>query len=393
MGSSSVGFIGTPSANASSLKTTIQQNSHPFVAGDAVVFKSTGFTAADNDGTDANTFVAGVVESTDTNSFTLVFQGEVNFGSSFSLTGGQVYYLDPDRKGKLTEVEPTRSDNILKPLVIATSATEGIVVNTLGNVKNEGAQVLTPVGTIVPFAGVPRKVPGNYLLCYGDAVPMGVGTQTKLYRDLFNVVEHTYELNASFTGAATGSLTANVLLSGDVGSNFGSPFAIGQTKNHSLENGDKFYIEHGTSSAFTIVTVTGSDPESSEVQLQFTESISGGLTAFDYANADTVTVRSLGITSIDAASALTGPGPNFSLTHAGNKFFIPDLRSRFVVGGQKGGSLTNRSAAGTIGGNETINKFSILGCLGNVSNNIQYIFIIFFPPNNDLEPLHDQHVI
>ena len=124
MGSSSVGFIGTPSANASSLKTTIQQNSHPFVAGDAVVFKSTGFTAADNDGTDANTFVAGVVESTDTNSFTLVFQGEVNFGSSFSLTGGQVYFLDPDRKGKLTEVEPTKTDNILKPLVIATSATE-----------------------------------------------------------------------------------------------------------------------------------------------------------------------------------------------------------------------------------------------------------------------------
>ena len=92
MGSSSVGFIGTPSANASSLKTTIQQNSHPFVAGD-VVFKSTGFTSADNDGSDANTFVAGVIESTDTNSFTLVFQGEINFGTSFSLTGGQVYYL------------------------------------------------------------------------------------------------------------------------------------------------------------------------------------------------------------------------------------------------------------------------------------------------------------
>ena len=74
---------------------------------------------------------------------------------------------------------------------------------------------------------------------------MGVGSDTKLYRDLFNVVDHTYQLNASFTGAATGSLTANVLLSGDVGSNFGSP-SIGQTKNHSLENGDKFYVVHGT---------------------------------------------------------------------------------------------------------------------------------------------------
>ena len=353
MGSSSVGFIGTPSANASSLKTTIQQTSHPFVAGDAVVFKSTGFTAADNDGSDANTFVAGLVESASTDSFTLVFQGEINFGASFSLTGGQVYYLDPDNTGKLTETEPTKTDHILKPLLIATSETEGIVVNTLGNVKNEGAQVLTPVGTIVPFAGVPRKVPGNYLLCYGDAVPMGVGTQSTLYRDLFNVVEHTYELNASFTGSATGSLTANVLFSGDVGSNFGSPFNIGQTKNHSLENGDKFYVVHGTNSSFTIVTVTGADPESSEVQLQFTESISGGLTAFDYTNADTVTFKSLGVTSIDTSAALTGPGPNFSLTHAGNKYFIPDLRSRFVVGGQKGGSLTDRTEAGTIGGSET----------------------------------------
>ena len=120
MGSSSVGFIGTPSANASSLKTTIQQTSHPFVAGDAVVFKSTGFTAADNDGSDANTFVDGLVESTSTDSFTLVFQGEINFGASFSLTGGQVYYLDPNNTGKLTETEPTKTDHILKPLLIVT---------------------------------------------------------------------------------------------------------------------------------------------------------------------------------------------------------------------------------------------------------------------------------
>ena len=353
MGSSSVGFIGTPSANASSLKTTIQQSSHPFVAGDAVVFKSTGFTSADNDGSDANTFVAGVIESTDTNSFTLVFQGEINFGANFSLTGGQVYYLDPDNKGKLTEVEPTKTDNVLKPLVIATSTTEGIVVNTLGNVKNEGAQVLTPVGTIVPFAGSPRKVPGNYLLCYGDAVEMGVGSDTKLYRDLFNVVDHEYQLNASFTGAATGSLTASILFNGDVGSNFGAPFEKGQTKNHSLKNGDKFYVVHGSEESYTIVSVTGATPDSNEVLLQFSESISGGLTSFDYANSDTVTFRSLGITNIAAADALTGAGPNFSLTHAGNKFFIPDLRSRFVLGSQKGSSLTDRSDAGTIGGSET----------------------------------------
>ena len=39
------------------------------------------------------------------------------------------------------------------------------------------------------------------------------------------------------------------------------------------------------------------------------------------------------------------------------------------------------------------NKFSIFLCCGQLSNKIQYIFIIFFPPNNNLEPLYDQHAI
>ena len=353
MGNSSIGFVGTPSANASSLKTTIRQEGHPFVAGDVVVYESDGYTHPKYDGVSENSFVAGVIESANVDDFTLVLQGNIDFtnASGFAITAGNTYYLDTSStSGKITETEPTDETKVFKPVIIANAENKGIVVNTLGNVRNESASLVTPVGTIMPFAGNPRKKPGNYLLCYGDAVPMGIGSQTKEFTQLFPIIKDKYFISGSFTGNATGSLTASVKFPGSVGENFGSPFNIGQTKNHSLENGDKFYVVHGTNQ-FSIVGVTGASFDSEVVTLQYLEGISGG-TSFSYSANDTLEIYALGVTSIAAGDALTGSGPDFSLTHAGNKFIIPDLRSRSILGAQQGENLTSRDS-GTLGGSET----------------------------------------
>ena len=79
MGNSSIGFVGTPSANASSLKTTIRQEGHPFVTGDVVVYESDGYTHPKYDGVSENSFIAGVIESANVDDFTLVLQGNIDF--------------------------------------------------------------------------------------------------------------------------------------------------------------------------------------------------------------------------------------------------------------------------------------------------------------------------
>jgi len=71
------------------------------------------------------TAVAGVDD------FTLQFGGYISAGLS-GLTPGAVQYLSPSSAGDLTETKPTTAGQVIKPLIIADSATSGYWTNYLG---------------------------------------------------------------------------------------------------------------------------------------------------------------------------------------------------------------------------------------------------------------------
>jgi hypothetical protein len=78
----------------------------------------------------ANAQVLGLVESIDGADAVVITSGPFSniFGLS-GLTTGDVYYLDPNSAGDVTNTDPTNTNGILdKPVFIATSATSGVII-------------------------------------------------------------------------------------------------------------------------------------------------------------------------------------------------------------------------------------------------------------------------
>ena len=102
---------------------SVNQASHGFAVQDAVYFDGTNWLKAQADAID--TLGIGVVSVvTDVDNFTVITDGKITGLSG--LTTGEWYYVSDATAGLLTTTESTIYSN---PLLIATSATEGIVLS------------------------------------------------------------------------------------------------------------------------------------------------------------------------------------------------------------------------------------------------------------------------
>ena len=182
--SSSVGTDGK------SMRATKFQSGHGFSAGSVVRFVQqadgvTGhFALAQADG-GVTAEAVGIVESVDAagNEFTIVYGGEIstaNFisvNSTLGVTGSDVWFLDPDVLGGLTNTAPTNSGDIIKPILTLVSGSQddrGLVTNYIGtHIGGENTVSLDsvhPVGEIIAFAGNTSDVPTGWQLCDGSTV-------------------------------------------------------------------------------------------------------------------------------------------------------------------------------------------------------------------------------
>ena len=117
----------------------ISQASHGFVVGDVVYHNGTIYVKARADAA-ATAEALGVVSAVaDVNTFSLVAGGRITTLSG--LTPGDVYFLSDATAGLLTTTEPTAVGSITKPILVATSATAGYVINYRGIVVQSAGAV------------------------------------------------------------------------------------------------------------------------------------------------------------------------------------------------------------------------------------------------------------
>lgn len=124
-------------------KKTIRQSGHSFLVGIPVTLGSDGRYYAAKADTPDNAEVVGVVSAVDNEFFEITFLGEV-FGIGSNITDdntalitGSVYYLSPYYAGKLTGSQPTQQNTVHKAVLLATSATSGVVMPWTGGVLTE----------------------------------------------------------------------------------------------------------------------------------------------------------------------------------------------------------------------------------------------------------------
>lgn len=182
--SSSVGTDGK------SMRATKFQAGHGFSAGSVIRYVQqtdgvTGnFALAQADG-GVTAEAVGIVESVDAagNEFTVIYGGEINtanfisVNSTLGVTGSDVWFLDPDVLGGLTNTAPTNSGDIIKPILTLVSGSQddrGLVTNYIGtHIGGENTVSLDsvhPVGEIIAFAGNTSDVPTGWQLCDGSTL-------------------------------------------------------------------------------------------------------------------------------------------------------------------------------------------------------------------------------
>jgi hypothetical protein len=129
----SVGATGaTGPGGGSSSTTSVSQTAHGFAVGDVVIYNGTAYAKAKADNVDDAEVVGMVSAVADADDFTLTTVGQVTGLSG--LTAGTTYFLSPLTAGALTATEPTTLGQVSKPLLVATSATQGFFFNWRGEV-------------------------------------------------------------------------------------------------------------------------------------------------------------------------------------------------------------------------------------------------------------------
>lgn len=174
----SPGGSGGSSGASSSLPVT-QANS--FAVGDAVYFDGTNWAKARADA--AATLGVAVVSAATASSFTAQFSGPI--AGLSGLTAGQYYFVSDATPGALTATEPTATTSYSNPVLLATSATAGIVLPFRPNAVQGGiwpgtsGQLTSGSGTAVTVgsglslsggtlatAGARMALDANHLLAY-----------------------------------------------------------------------------------------------------------------------------------------------------------------------------------------------------------------------------------
>jgi len=301
--------------DASAVRKQYTSASHGLTVGSVVRYTPTGSItgAIATSGEYAETL--GIVSSVESSGVvTVTTLGYVNGlsgarmtveGSEFS--AGNVYFLSAGVTGKLIAdpdlASATRlsAGQIRKPMFLALSATAGMVLNYIGSKTPSPTDEvylpgLVPVGVIQSFAGDPAYIPAEWLLCDGDSY------RTLDYPDLYTVIGRTYYTNVVF--GSTG-LTGTV--------NGGS---------RSIAVGDIITLDGATAGVASINSSTG--------QIVVDRSITAGTKALN---------------------VYTNSGGQ-------NLFFVPDLRTRYPLGGSTGSTAFTSAGLsgytiGTFGGSES----------------------------------------
>lgn len=325
---------------------TWEQASHGLFEGQAVFYDGTKFVAALASMTGASANAVGLVESKSANAVTVVYQGEVDFGSAslgiddgaVSLTAGVVYHLSDVTPGNLKPSAPSSPNSIIVPILVATAAKKGIVMSSLGH-QQYSASIMTPVGTIVPWAGQGNLVPPTWTLCDGRAL---LKTDTE-YSELYSIIGDKYKVTASCNVTPNSPPTTAVLsFTGDAHED-GVEFAVHGLQavaNSGTDSLKDFVIGWGGTNDYAVARVTSANSGNKTVTFSYQEAYPGtSITDFTGMLTDTpVTIRSL------ASGEVAGRSSGW--------FFIPDLRARTVMGVGKTTGLTE-IYRGDVAGNQT----------------------------------------
>ena len=201
-----------------SMRNVITQSNHGFVAGQAIRFNREAATGISGDFYTAalansalNAEVIGIVESTTTNTFDLVYGGEISiagFDPSFAVSDNDVFFLSGVTAGLLTPNPPSTAGRVIKPVLVRTESNTGVVTNYVGTVIGGSSVVnldsIQPVGAIEPYAGSATDIPEGWSLCDGGSLSITD------FASLYNRVGRNYGYNIKFTPSAAGTITSAI---------------------------------------------------------------------------------------------------------------------------------------------------------------------------------------
>lgn len=346
------------------IQNTISQLSHGFSVGQAIRYNRIAAT-----GTGTNKYEAALADSPENSevvgivtqvlgdsSFVLTYAGEVDistFGGVFALDDDDVFFLSDETPGLLTNTPPSDAGSIIKPVLIRTDGTRGVLTNYIGTVIGGTSVVslngIQPVGTIEPFAGLAASVPETWSLCDGGALSIDD------YPDLFTQIGKAFgyhikvEGSGSFSNVQVGHYVEfrngeSLLLSGRVAETSASYFVVDVNY---LEIVSDVYVQHD------IDPPTG---PGSKVVIPIS---------------DTTTLNHYG--SVVAAAAAGQPTTAIAITDitlTNVNFRKPDLRGKVVLGLAEANvgtaiSSPNNIVRGEIGGEYVATTGS--GVAGNIA--------------------------
>lgn len=293
----------------------VTQINHSLSVGNVIRHTGAIWSKAQANSLDASQSTAVVTEVLDSNNFIAVISGLTDKLSG--LVPGKLYYLSNAIAGQATYIRPTTIGQYLKPVYYSVSSTQAIILDQQSVLIGSGTGYspeafpdhISPVGSLQPFSGPEDTIPANWVLCDGSA--LSKTDNSSEYLTLYNTISNAYYLEGTLTnrsGTSTG-FPANITLTGG---------------NHDIEVNDTLKL---TFSSGTVDNAVVSSVVAGVISLS---GISGGSASVLPAEDSTIKV-------------------NFGTS--ADKFFVPDLRGRTLIGSGQGNSLTNR-VLGTIGGEE-----------------------------------------
>jgi microcystin-dependent protein len=283
-----------------SLQKRFNINSHGLTPGNVVRITATGHIvkALAADAVQAETL--GIVSGVSGDSFTVVLKGYIaglsgprDTVNATEFTPGDIYFLSGATPGKLLATPDTGAQKlnigqIRKAMLLADTTVSGYVMNYVGTEIPEGTDEvylsgLVPVGTIIPYAGSIINLSNEWVVCNGYRY-----TRTE-YPDLHAAIgSSTYYVKASI---ASNTVTLE-----------------GGTRN--IQVGDVLDIYNYNTDAFPVATRT-----------------------VTVTNGSTLTIGGTALSSGNYKIFLKNDSGGIPI------FFVPDLRTRVIVGGSTGSTF------------------------------------------------------
>lgn len=125
-------YVDAAASGSQSVAYDVNQIGHGFNVGEVLYVTGAGvYTLAQADAPAKSNVVGIVVEDIDANTFKIQVGGLISVGLA-GMTPGSVQYLSEATAGDITEVKPSNPGEVIKPIMIAVSATTAVWANQLG---------------------------------------------------------------------------------------------------------------------------------------------------------------------------------------------------------------------------------------------------------------------